>query len=149
MSQAFSAAAPERLPQDVSAEPHYRRRTSLWHRRLFGLQHRGCGQKLNLNAEGLPKWLEESRRDGTLSRTAIKPASAHRFSSSMRIEVGLPQLSYNERRFTVISSNISWEPRGEHLEDHLGTTVLVDCLLHHSHAIVVNGPSYGKCMHCS
>ncbi|MBC8073887.1 MAG: ATP-binding protein, partial [Deltaproteobacteria bacterium] len=31
---------------------------------------------------------------------------------------------------------------GEYLGDHLGATALVDRLLHHSHVIVINGPSY-------
>jgi hypothetical protein len=49
---------------------------------------------------------------------------------------------YNQRRSTVITSNIPWEGWGEYLGDHLGATALVDRLLHHSHVIVINGPSY-------
>jgi hypothetical protein len=33
----------------------------------------------------------------------------------------------------------SW---GDYLGDHLGATALVHRLLHHSHVIVINGPSY-------
>lgn len=49
---------------------------------------------------------------------------------------------YNQQRSTVITSNIPWEGWGDYLGDHLGATALVDRLLHHSHVIVINGPSY-------
>ena len=49
---------------------------------------------------------------------------------------------YNNQRSTVITSNIPWEGWGDYLGDHLGATALVDRLLHHSHVIVINGPSY-------
>jgi hypothetical protein len=49
---------------------------------------------------------------------------------------------YNHQRSTVITSNIPWEGWGDYLGDHLGATALVDRLLHHSHVIVINGPSY-------
>ena len=49
---------------------------------------------------------------------------------------------YNQRRSTVITSNIEWESWGDYLGDHLGATALVDRMVHHSHVIVINGPSY-------
>src|SRR5512144_975124 len=49
---------------------------------------------------------------------------------------------YNQQRSTIITSNIPWEGWGDYLGDHLGATALVDRLLHHSHVIVINGPSY-------
>lgn len=49
---------------------------------------------------------------------------------------------YNQRRSTVITSNIAWESWGDYLGDHLGATALVDRMVHHSHVIVINGPSY-------
>lgn len=49
---------------------------------------------------------------------------------------------YEERRATVITSNIPWETWGEYLDDHLGATALIDRLIHRSHVIVINGPSW-------
>lgn len=60
--------------------------------------------------------------------------------SGLMQKVLLPR--YNNERSTVITSNIPWEGWGEYLGDHLGATALVDRLLHHSHVIVINGPSY-------
>ena len=42
----------------------------------------------------------------------------------------------------MITSNIAWESWGDYLGDHLGATALVDRMVHHSHVIVINGPSY-------
>ena len=60
--------------------------------------------------------------------------------SGLMQKVLLPR--YNNQRATVITSNIPWEGWGDYLGDHLGATALVDRLLHHSHVIVINGPSY-------
>jgi DNA replication protein DnaC len=60
--------------------------------------------------------------------------------SGLMQKVLLPR--YNNGRSTVITSNIPWEGWGDYLGDHLGATALVDRLLHHSHVIVINGPSY-------
>jgi DNA replication protein DnaC len=45
-------------------------------------------------------------------------------------------------RSTILTSNIPWEAWGDYLGDHLGATALLDRLLHHSHVIVINGPSW-------
>jgi DNA replication protein DnaC len=60
--------------------------------------------------------------------------------SGLMQKVLLPR--YNNERSTVITSNIPWDGWGDYLGDHLGATALVDRLLHHSHVIVINGPSY-------
>jgi DNA replication protein DnaC len=60
--------------------------------------------------------------------------------SGLMQKVLLPR--YNHERSTIITSNIPWEGWGDYLGDHLGATALVDRLLHHSHVIVINGPSY-------
>jgi len=60
--------------------------------------------------------------------------------SGLMQKVLLPR--YNNERSTVITSNIPWDSWGDYLGDHLGATALVDRLLHHSHVIVINGPSY-------
>ncbi len=60
--------------------------------------------------------------------------------SGLTQKVLLPR--YNERRSTVITSNIPWEGWGDYLDDHLGATALLDRLIHHSHVIVINGPSW-------
>lgn len=49
---------------------------------------------------------------------------------------------YNARRSTIITSNIPWEAWGDYLDDHLGATALLDRLIHHSHVVVINGPSW-------
>jgi DNA replication protein DnaC len=100
--------------------------------------------------------LTMSLADGTLAQ-ALKPFT--RAELLVVDEVGLEQVErsearrsglmqkvllprYNQRRPTVITSNIPWDGWGDYLGDHLGATALVDRLLHHSHVIVINGPSY-------
>jgi DNA replication protein DnaC len=65
--------------------------------------------------------------------------------SGLMQKVLLPR--YNDQRATVITSNIPWEAWGEYLDDHLGATALIDRLLHRSHVIVINGPSYREWEH--
>jgi len=60
--------------------------------------------------------------------------------SGLTQKVLLPR--YNDRRSTIITSNIPWEGWGDYLDDHLGATALLDRLIHHSHVIVINGPSW-------
>jgi DNA replication protein DnaC len=50
-------------------------------------------------------------------------------------------LPRHEQRSTIVTSNIPWESWGEYLGDHLGAAALLDRLLHHSHVIVIDGPS--------
>lgn len=100
--------------------------------------------------------LNASLADGTLEE-AVKPyVSADLL---MLDEVGMEQVErkdacrsglmqkvllprYNERRSTIVTSNIDWEAWGDYLDDHLGATALIDRLLHHSHVIVIKGPSW-------
>jgi DNA replication protein DnaC len=106
--------------------------------------------------------LNASLADGTLMRTAIKPYL--RAELLVIDEVGLEQVErkeasrsglmqkvllprYNERRSSIITSNIPWEAWGDYLDDHLGATAILDRLLHHSRVIVINGPSYREWMH--
>jgi DNA replication protein DnaC len=65
--------------------------------------------------------------------------------SGLMQKVLLPR--YNEQLSTVITSNIPWEAWGDYLDDHLGATALLDRLLHRSHVIVINGPSYRDWVH--
>jgi DNA replication protein DnaC len=60
--------------------------------------------------------------------------------SGLMQKVILPR--YQAGRSTVITSNIPWDSWGDYLEDHLGATALLDRLIHHSHVIVVDGPSW-------
>jgi DNA replication protein DnaC len=60
--------------------------------------------------------------------------------SGLMQKVLLPR--YNQQRSTIVTSNIPWESWGDYLGDHLGATALVDRMIHHSHVIVINGPSY-------
>lgn len=106
--------------------------------------------------------LNASLADGTLMRTAIKPY----VSAELLLidEIGLEQVErkeasrsgliqkvllprYNERRSTILTSNIPWDNWGEYLDDHLGATAIIDRLLHHSCVIVINGPSYRDWVH--
>ena len=100
--------------------------------------------------------LTMSLADDTLTQ-ALKPYT--RAELLLVDEVGLEQVERNESRRsglmqkvllprylhprpTIITSNIPWEGWGDYLGDHLGATALVDRLVHHSHVIVINGPSY-------
>jgi DNA replication protein DnaC len=65
--------------------------------------------------------------------------------SGLMQKVLLPR--YNEPRPTIITSNIPWDAWGDYLGDHLGATALIDRLLHRSHVIVINGPSYRDWTH--
>jgi DNA replication protein DnaC len=65
--------------------------------------------------------------------------------SGLMQKVLLPR--YNEPRSTIITSNIPWDAWGDYLGDHLGATALIDRLLHRSHVIVINGPSYRDWAH--
>lgn len=49
---------------------------------------------------------------------------------------------YNERRSTLITSNIPWEAWADYLDDQFGATAILDRLLHQSHVISIQGPSY-------
>lgn len=65
--------------------------------------------------------------------------------SGLMQKVLLPR--YNEHRASIITSNIQWDAWGDYLDDHLGATALIDRLLHRSHVIVINGPSYREWTH--
>jgi len=54
---------------------------------------------------------------------------------------------YENRRSTVITSNIPWEAWGDYLDDHLGAAAILDRLIHRSRVIIVNGPSYREHAH--
>jgi DNA replication protein DnaC len=100
--------------------------------------------------------LEMSLADHTLTK-ALKPYI--RAELLVVDEVGLEQVErgealrsglmqkvllprYNHQRATIITSNIPWDGWGDYLGDHLGATALVDRMIHHSHVIVISGPSY-------
>jgi len=54
---------------------------------------------------------------------------------------------YQARRSTIITSNIPWDAWGEYLDDHLGATAILDRLIHNSHIVVIDGPSYRERAH--
>jgi DNA replication protein DnaC len=54
---------------------------------------------------------------------------------------------YDQSRSTIITSNIPWEAWGDYLDDHLGAAAILDRLIHRSHVIVINGPSYREHSH--
>lgn len=65
--------------------------------------------------------------------------------SGLMQKVLLPR--YNAQRSTIITSNIPWDGWGDYLDDHLGAAALIDRMIHHSHVIVINGPSYRDWAH--
>jgi DNA replication protein DnaC len=106
--------------------------------------------------------LNASLADGTLMHSAIKPylraellvldevgmeqvERKEAYRSGLMQKVLLPR--YNDRRSSIITSNIPWEAWGEYLDDHLGATAIIDRLLHHSCVVVINGPSYREWEH--
>ena len=54
---------------------------------------------------------------------------------------------YNDRRSTIITSNIPWEAWADYLDDQFGATAILDRLLHQSHVITIHGPSYREWVH--
>lgn len=54
---------------------------------------------------------------------------------------------YEQSRSTIITSNIPWEAWGNYLEDDLGAAAILDRLVHRSHIIVIDGPSYRQHQH--
>ncbi len=54
---------------------------------------------------------------------------------------------HNERRSTIITSNIPWKEWGDYLGDQLGAAAILDRLIHHSHVIVIEGPSWREHEH--
>ena len=116
---------------------------------------------LYTTSAGLLAKLGASLADDTLAR-AIKPY----VSAELLIldEVGLEQVErrsasrsgllqkvlfprYENRRSTIITSNIPWEAWGDYLDDHLGAAAILDRLIHRSRIIVINGPSYREHAH--
>jgi DNA replication protein DnaC len=54
---------------------------------------------------------------------------------------------YEHCRSTIITSNIPWEAWGTYLGDELGAAAIIDRLIHRSHVITINGPSYREHEH--
>jgi DNA replication protein DnaC len=124
----------------------------------------GCAENLRVlytTSAGMLAELNASLADGTLEE-ALKPYV--NADLLMVDEIGLEQVErkaasrsglvqkvliprYNERRSTIVTSNIDWAAWGEYLDDHLGATALIDRLLHHSHVIVIKGPSWRDHVH--
>lgn len=105
--------------------------------------------------------LNASLADNTLEE-AIKPYV--RADVLLIDEVGLEQVErkmasrsglmqavlfprYKAQRSTIITSNIPWEAWADYLDDQFGATAIIDRLLHHSHVIVIQGPSYRDWVH--
>jgi DNA replication protein DnaC len=49
---------------------------------------------------------------------------------------------YQAGRSCVITTNIKWDNWGEYLGDEVATAAILDRLVHHSHAISIDGPSW-------
>ena len=99
--------------------------------------------------------LNAALADGSLERAlrqytqpdllVIDEVGLEQVERSAASRAGLMQkvlLPRHERRSTIVTSNITWESWGDYLGDHLGAAALIDRLIHHSHVIVINGPSY-------
>lgn len=100
--------------------------------------------------------LNASLADGTLQQTlkrytnpellVIDEVGLEQVERAVATRAGLMQKvllpRYSERRSTIITSNIDWKAWGDYLGDHLGAAAILDRLLHHSHVIVIEGPSW-------
>jgi DNA replication protein DnaC len=124
----------------------------------------GCAENLRVlytTSAAMLAELNASLADGTLEE-AVKPYVGA--DLLMIDEVGMEQVErkdacrsglmqkillprYNEQRSTIVTSNIDWDAWGDYLDDHLGATALIDRLLHHSHVIVIKGPSWRDHVH--
>ena len=51
------------------------------------------------------------------------------------------------RRSTIITSNIAWDTWGEYLGDDVATVAILDRLVHHGHLVNIDGPSYRAAQH--
>ncbi|MCC6899228.1 MAG: IS21-like element helper ATPase IstB [Polyangiaceae bacterium] len=104
-----------------------------------------------LNASLADDTLEEALRPYTTPELlVIDEVGLEQVERTIACRAGLMQkvlLPRYEKRSTIITSNIPWDAWGDYLQDHLGAGALVDRLLHHSHVIVVNGPSWRDHQH--
>jgi len=114
-------------------------------------------------SEELLRALNASLADDTLEK-ALKPYT--RPELLVIDEVGLEQVErstasrsgllqkvllprYQHHRSTIITSNIDWKDWGDYLGDHLGAAAILDRLIHRSHVLVIEGPSYREHEHQS
>ena len=54
---------------------------------------------------------------------------------------------YAAARSCIITTNIEWDQWGEYLGDDVATAAILDRLVHHSHAITIEGPSWRAHQH--
>lgn len=104
-----------------------------------------------LNASLADDTLEEALKPYTTPELLVlDEVGLEQVERTIACRAGLMQkvlLPRYEKRPTIITSNIPWESWGDYLADHLGAGALVDRLLHHSHVIVINGPSWRDHQH--
>jgi len=97
----------------------------------------------SLAADALPAVLKAYTRPELLVIDEVGLEQVERLAASragLMQKVLLPR--YNKPRSTIITSNIDWDCWGAYLEDELGAAALIDRLVHRSHVIVINGPSW-------
>ncbi len=54
---------------------------------------------------------------------------------------------YSAAKSCIITTNIRWDQWGEYLGDDVATAAILDRLVHHSHAITIDGPSWRAHQH--
>lgn len=54
---------------------------------------------------------------------------------------------YAAARSCIVTTNISWDAWGQYLGDDVATAAILDRLVHHSHAITIDGPSWRAHQH--
>ncbi len=54
---------------------------------------------------------------------------------------------YAAARSCIVTTNISWERWGQYLGDDVATAAILDRLVHNSHAITIDGPSWRAAQH--
>jgi DNA replication protein DnaC len=97
----------------------------------------------SLADETLEKEVKQFTRPGLLVIDEVGLEQVERTVASrsgLMQKVLIPR--YDRHLSTIITSNIDWKDWGEYLGDHLGAAAILDRLIHRSHVIVIEGPSY-------
>jgi DNA replication protein DnaC len=105
-----------------------------------------------LNASLVDKTLEEELKNFTLPELLVlDEVGLEQVERKIASRCGLMQKvlihRYTKHLSTIITSNIDWKDWGDYLGDHLGAAAILDRLIHRSHVIVIEGPSYREHEH--
>jgi DNA replication protein DnaC len=110
------------------------------------------GMLATLNASLADKTLEQELKQFTRPELlVIDEVGLEQVERTVASRCGLMQKvlipRYVLHRSTIITSNIDWKDWGDYLGDHLGAGAILDRVIHRSHVIVIEGPSYREHEH--